>query len=31
MHLGIDEALRKKGAVDGDDVAIGDFNFEFVQ
>lgn len=31
MHLGIDEALRKKGAVDGDDVAIGDFDFEFVQ
>ncbi|HBG91086.1 MAG TPA: GTPase ObgE [Lactobacillus acetotolerans] len=31
MHLGVDEALRKKGAVDGDDVAIGDFNFEFVQ
>ncbi|HCX39872.1 GTPase ObgE [Lactobacillus acetotolerans] len=31
MHLGVDEALRKKGAVDGDDVAIGDFDFEFVQ
>lgn len=30
-HLGVDDALRKKGAVDGDDVAIGDFNFEFIQ
>ncbi|RVU70618.1 MULTISPECIES: GTPase ObgE [Lactobacillus] len=30
-NLGVDEALRQKGAVDGDDVAIGDFNFEFVQ
>lgn len=30
-NLGVDDALRAKGAVDGDDVAIGDFNFEFVQ
>lgn len=30
-HLGVDDALRKKGAVDGDDVAIGNFNFEFIQ
>ena len=30
-NLGIDEALRKKGAVDGDDVIIGTFNFEFMQ
>ncbi|GAA3629622.1 GTPase ObgE [Lactobacillus hamsteri] len=30
-NLGVDDALRNKGAVDGDDVAIGDFNFEFVQ
>lgn len=30
-NLGVDDALRQKGAVDGDDVAIGDFNFEFVQ
>ena len=29
--LGVDDALRKKGAVDGDDVIIGSFNFEFVQ
>ncbi len=29
--LGVDEALRKKGAVNGDDVFIGKFNFEFVQ
>lgn len=30
-NLGVDDALRAKGAVDGDDVIIGDFNFEFVQ
>ena len=30
-NLGLDDALRKKGAVDGDDVIIGSFNFEFVQ
>ncbi|MGL6207073.1 MAG: GTPase ObgE [Lactobacillus panisapium] len=30
-NLGVDEALREKGAVDGDDVIIGTFNFEFVQ
>ena len=30
-NLGVDDTLREKGAVDGDDVAIGDFNFEFVQ
>lgn len=29
--LGVDEALREKGAVDGDDVIIGTFDFEFVQ
>ena len=30
-NLGVDDALREKGAVDGDDVIIGSFNFEFVQ
>ncbi|RMC48739.1 GTPase ObgE [Lactobacillus sp. ESL0228] len=30
-NMGIDDALRAKGAVDGDDVVIGTFNFEFVQ
>lgn len=30
-NLGVDEALRKKGAVNGDDVFIGKLNFEFVQ
>ncbi|MDF7638854.1 GTPase ObgE [Lactobacillus sp. ESL0791] len=30
-NLGVDDALRAKGAVDGDDVYIGNFNFEFVQ
>ncbi|CAM3107473.1 GTP-binding protein [Lactobacillus bombicola] len=30
-NLGVDEALRKSGAVDGDEVVIGTFNFEFVQ
>lgn len=30
-NMGIDDALRAKGAVDGDDVFIGTFNFEFVQ
>jgi GTP-binding protein len=30
-NLGVDEALREQGAVDGDDVYIGDFSFEFIQ
>ena len=30
-NLGVDEALRQAGAENGDDVAIGDFNFEFIQ
>ena len=30
-NLGVDYAFRAKDAVDGDDVAIGDFSFEFVQ
>lgn len=30
-RLGVDEALREAGAENGDDVAIGNFNFEFVQ
>ncbi len=30
-RLGVDDALRDKGAVNGDDVAIGKFVFEFVQ
>ncbi len=30
-NLGVDDALRAKGAVDGDDVAIGGVSFEFVQ
>jgi GTP-binding protein len=30
-NLGVDEALRQQGAVDGDDVYIGDFSFEFIQ
>lgn len=30
-NLGVDDALRDAGAVDGDDVYIGDFNFEFIQ
>ncbi|MDY2786532.1 MAG: Obg family GTPase CgtA, partial [Lactobacillus amylovorus] len=30
-RLGVDDALREKGAVNGDDVAIGKFVFEFVQ
>ncbi|SFE26905.1 GTPase ObgE [Alteribacillus iranensis] len=30
-HLGIDEALRKKGAVDGDTVRLLDFEFEFIE
>lgn len=29
--LGVDQALRDAGAEDGDDVVIGDFNFEFLQ
>ncbi|MDO4912190.1 MAG: GTPase ObgE [Lactobacillus sp.] len=29
--LGVDDALREKGAQDGDDVIIGNFSFEFVQ
>ncbi|MFC2695277.1 MAG: Obg family GTPase CgtA, partial [Lactobacillus sp.] len=28
--LGVDDALRAKGAVNGDDVQIGEFSFEFV-
>lgn len=28
--LGVDDALRAHGAVNGDDVQIGDFSFEFV-
>ena len=30
-NMGVDDALRAKGAVDGDDVTIGDISFEFVQ
>lgn len=30
-HLGIDEALRKRGAEDGDIVRLLDFEFEFVE
>ncbi|WP_240376448.1 GTPase ObgE [Bacillus piscicola] len=30
-HMGIDEALRKKGAVDGDTVRLLDFEFEFIE
>ncbi|MFC0014949.1 MULTISPECIES: GTPase ObgE [Allobacillus] len=30
-HLGIDEALRKRGAGDGDTVRLLDFEFEFVE
>ena len=29
--LGVDDALRAKGAVNGDDVQIGEFSFEFVE
>ncbi|CAJ1003401.1 MULTISPECIES: GTPase ObgE [Bacillales] len=29
--MGVDEALRKHGAKDGDTVRIGDFEFEFVE
>lgn len=29
--MGVDDELRAQGAVDGDDVYIGDFSFEFVQ
>lgn len=29
--MGVDEALRKKGARDGDTVRIGDFSFEFFE
>jgi GTPase len=29
--MGVDEALRKRGAKDGDTVRIGDFEFEFVE
>jgi GTP-binding protein len=28
--MGVDDALRKKGAKNGDIVKIGDFEFEFV-
>ncbi|MFY0543436.1 GTPase ObgE [Brevibacillus sp. H7] len=30
-NMGVDEALRKRGAKDGDTVRIGDFEFEFVE
>lgn len=30
-NMGVDDALREKGAQDGDEVVIGDFTFEFVQ
>ncbi|EJW17061.1 GTPase ObgE [Paenibacillus alvei] len=30
-HMGIDEALRKRGATDGTIVRIADFEFEFVE
>jgi GTP-binding protein len=30
-NMGVDEALRTHGAIDGDDVQIGNFSFEFVQ
>ncbi|GAE07629.1 GTP-binding protein Obg [Paenibacillus sp. JCM 10914] len=30
-HMGIDEELRKRGAVEGTIVRIGDFEFEFVE
>jgi GTP-binding protein len=29
-HMGVDEALRKKGAVDGDTIRLLEFEFEFV-
>ncbi len=29
-RLGVDEALRENGAVNGDDITIADFTFEFV-
>jgi GTP-binding protein len=29
--LGVDEALRARGAKDGDIVRIGNFEFEFVE
>lgn len=30
-HLGVDEALRKKGAKDGDTIRLLDFEFEFIE
>ena len=30
-HMGIDDELRKRGAVEGTIVRIGDFEFEFVE
>ena len=30
-NMGVDDVLRAKGAVDGDDVTFGDISFEFVQ
>ena len=30
-HLGVDKALRKRGAVDGDTIRILDFEFDFVE
>ena len=29
--MGIDEALRQAGAQDGDNVKIGDFEFEYYE
>src|SRR5690625_1173674 len=29
-HMGVDEALRKRGAKDGDTVRLLDFEFEFI-
>src|SRR5690625_1217417 len=30
-HLGVDEALRKRGAEDGDTIKLLDFEFEFIE
>ena len=30
-HMGVDEALRKRGATDGDTVRLLDFEFEFIE
>ena len=29
--LGVDEALRKRGALDGDTIRLLDFEFEFIE